>query len=281
MSEATAPVTVVEFLGVATGYLETHGSPTPRLDAELLLGNALGLRRLQLYLHHDRPLTPAEVATYRELLRRRGAGEPVAYCLGAWEFRGVELLVDARVLVPRPETEVLVELALGFLPTRGRFLDVGTGSGAIALAVARERRDASVVASDISPAALDVARENAARAGLAVEFVETDLLEGITGRYNVIAANLPYVADDDPRLEADVRAYEPHVALFGGPDGLAIVRRLLASARPRLVSGGWLALELAEGQAAAVAGLATESEYSEVLVDRDLAGIERFVLARC
>jgi release factor glutamine methyltransferase len=281
VSQAPAPVTVVDFLGVATSYLQSHGSPTARLDAELLLGKAVGLRRLQLYLEHDRPLTPYEVSVFRELLRRRGAGEPVAYILGSWEFRGIELAVDRRVLVPRPETESLVELALGFLPQRGRFLDVGTGSGAIALAVARERREAMVVATDISSEALEVARENIARAGLEIEVVETDLLDGLTGRYHVIAANLPYVADDDPRLEPGVRDFEPHVALFAGADGLDVVRRLIATARPRLVSGGWLALEVGEGQAPVVATLAGDGGYSEVVVERDLAGIERFVLARC
>jgi release factor glutamine methyltransferase len=281
VSSSPAPVTVVDFLGVATSYLQSHGSPSARLDAALLLGKAVDLRRLQLYLEHDRPLTPHEVSVFRELLRRRGAGEPVAYILGSWEFRGIELAVDARVLVPRPETESLVELALGFLPQRGRFLDVGTGSGAIALAVARERREAVVVATDVSADALAVARQNAARAGLEIEFVETDLLDGLTGRYHVIAANLPYVADDDPRLESGVREFEPHLALFGGADGLDVLRRLIAAARPRIVSGGWLALEVGEGQAPAVATLATDGGYSEVVVERDLAGIERFVLARC
>jgi release factor glutamine methyltransferase len=280
VTETPAPITVVDYLAVASGYLESHGSTTPRLDAELLLGKAIGLRRLQLYLEHDRPLTPYEVSLFRELIRRRGAGEPVAYILGSWEFRGLELTVDQRVLVPRPETESLVELALGFLPQRGRFLDVGTGSGAIALAVARERSEAVVVASDISSAALEVARGNAERTRLRIEFVEADLLEGLTGRYHVIAANLPYVADEDPRLEPAVRAFEPHIALFGGPDGLDLVRRLIATAKPRLVSGGWLALELGEGQAPAVATLASDG-YSEIVVERDLAGIERFVLARC
>jgi release factor glutamine methyltransferase len=279
---ATAPRTVVELLGLATAYLGARGFESPRLDAELLLGDALGLQRLELYLHHDRPLEAGEIDAFRSRLRRRGSGEPVAYVLGRCGFRRLELKVDARALVPRPETEVLVEVALARLPEGGRLLDVGTGSGAIALSVALERPDAHVTAVDVSSEALALARENRDALGLAdVELAVSDLDGGLPAeaRFDVVVANPPYIGLDDPRLDPNVRAHEPAVAIFAGADGLDVVRRLIAMA-PRRAPGGWLALELGEGQAPTVRALLAAAGFGELAVERDLAGIERCLAGR-
>jgi release factor glutamine methyltransferase len=286
MAEAAAPAgaprTVVEVLGLSAAYLDARGFPGPRLDAELLLGHALGLSRIELYLHHDRPLAPAELDGFRALLRRRGAGEPVAYLTGTAGFRRLTLVSDARALVPRPETEVLVELALARLPEGGSLLDLGTGSGAIALAVAAERPDVAVTGVDRSREALALAAENAARLGVAVDLRESDLDAALEPgrRFDVIAANLPYVADGDERVEAGVRAFEPHEALYGGSDGLDLVRRAVAGAVDRLVPGGTLVLELGSDQVEEVRRLAGHHGLVDVAVARDLSGRERFVLAR-
>ena len=282
MAELAPPRTVVDYLGLATAYLGARDLGSPRLEAELLLGHALQMARLELYLHHDRPLDPGEVGAFRELLRRRGRGEPVAYLVGSWGFRKLDLITDPRALVPRPETEVLVELALARLPQGGSLLDLGTGTGAIALAVATERPDARVVACDVSAEALALARENALALGVEVVLLRSDLFEGLPAgdRYDVVAANLPYVAVGDDRVEPGVRDFEPHLALYAGADGLDQVRRAVAGAAGWLTGSGTLALELGEGQAAVVALLARDAGLADVVVERDLAGIARFVLAR-
>ena len=282
MTALETPRTVVDFLGLASAYLVARDFEHARLDAEILLGDVLGLGRLELYLHHDRPLTPAEIDAFREHLRRRGRGEPVAYLVGTWGFRTITLATDARALVPRPETEGLVELALARLPDGGALLDLGTGSGAIALAVASERPDATVTAVDIDPGALALAAENAARLELAPRLLRSDLYDGLPAgdRFDVIAANLPYVPDDDDRVEPGVHAHEPHGALYAGADGLDLIRRAIAGAHERLRAGGWLVLELGIGQAAAVADLLRESGFTEVAVERDLGGVDRYGTGR-
>lgn len=274
--------TVVEVLGLSAAYLDARGFPGPRLDAELLLGHVLGLARIELYLHHDRPVEPEELDRFRALLRRRGAGEPVAYLVGTTGFRRLTLLSDARALVPRPETESLVELALAALPDGGTLLDLGTGSGAIALAVATERSDVSVTAVDVSAAALALAADNARRLGVTVELVESDLDEALDPerRFDVIVANLPYVAEGDTRVEAGVDRFEPHLALYAGPDGLRLVRRAVAGAADRLVAGGALLLELAGEQVGEVVALAAAHGLVDATVERDLTGRGRFVRAR-
>ena len=255
------------------------------MDAELLLGEAMGRERAALVADSSAEVPPAAARLFGEMVRRRLRREPVAYILGRKGFRRLELAVDSRVLIPRPETELLVELALELRPER--VLDVGTGSGAIALAVADERPDAEVTATDTSPAALEVARANAQRLGLAerVRFAEGTLPDEGPG-FDLIIANLPYVAERDwPSLQPEVTQYEPREALLAGPDGLDAYRAFIPECAGHLhryaeQMAGALAVELGEGQAPAVAELMRGAGFEEVEVRRDLAGIERIAIGR-
>jgi release factor glutamine methyltransferase len=270
-----------EVIRLSTGYLERHGSPTPRLDAELLIGHALGMSRVELYVHHDRPLEEPELEAVRALLERRGAREPVAYVLGTWGFRGLILQVDRRVLVPRPETEELVGVCLELVAgvEHPRVLDVGTGSGAIALAIKHERPDAAVAACDVSEDVLEVARANGARLGLEVEWLAGDMLAAAAGRrFHLLASNPPYVAEGElAGLEPEVRDWEPRLATTAGPDGGALLARLVDEAPPAIDPDGWIALECGAGQAEGVATGMRERGWRDVQVRRDFAGIERVV----
>jgi release factor glutamine methyltransferase len=272
-----------EVLRLSAGYLSEHGSPTPRLDAELLIGHALGLPRIELYTNFDRPLDESELAACRALLERRGRREPVAYILGRWGFHGLDLAVDGRVLVPRPETEVLVERGLRLLDglEAPRVADIGTGSGAIALAIKAARPDAAVTATDVSADALAVARANAAGLGLEVELVETDLLGGVEGRFALVASNPPYIGEAEMAgLEPEVAEYEPRLATVAGPAGTEVLERLAAAAPEALEPGGWLLLECGAGQAQAVRALLAAAGATETFAEPDLAGIERVVGGR-
>ena len=263
-----------EVLRAAADFLERKGVDSPRLDAELLLSHALDLRRIELYTQHDRPLTEGERAAARSLVERRGRREPLAYVLGEWGFRTLPLHTDARALVPRPETEVVVERALARIAgvDAPRVVDVGTGSGAIALSIAAERADAQVTATDVSPDALTLARENAERLGLGVTFVETSLLDGLAGPFDLVVSNPPYVLEGEdvpPEL-----AYEPQAALFDRGQTSALIDTA------REVLDGWLVLECHEDRAADVARACEGCGYVAALVTRDLAGRDRVVEAR-
>ncbi len=270
-------MTLAEVLRGATEYLSARGVESPRLDAELLLARSLGLSRIELYTQHDRPLTDAERTAARGLVQRRGRREPLAYVLGDWAFRRLTLKTDARALVPRPETEIVVERCLALLEgvASPRVVDVGTGSGAIALAIAQELPEARVLATDRSPAALELARENAEANGLAVAFHEGDLLAGVEGPFELVVSNPPYVdAGELAALEPEVREWEPAAALID--DGQT--ERLAAEAKG--VLDGWLVLEVHEVRAQDVAQRLEDEGYGRVGIVNDLAGRERIVEAR-
>jgi release factor glutamine methyltransferase len=247
-------------------------------DARALLRAALGVDETHLAAHSEQILSREQADRFAEWLRRRHAGEPVAYITGEREFYSLGFKVTPAVLIPRPETELLVEFALERVTTDApaRVLDLGTGCGCVAVAIAKHRPRAGVAAADNSPAALSVARENAARHGASVEFIESDWLRAFAGRrFDVIVANPPYVAEGDPHLgKGDVR-FEPRAALVGGADGLACIRSVVADSRAHLESGGWLLVEHGHDQAARCRALLREHGYQEVISRRDLAGIER------
>ncbi len=267
---------VRDALDSAVVALTAAGCDTPRLDAEVLLADVLGIDRTALFLDPDRGLTSDEARRFRDHATRRRGREPVAYITGRQGFRWLELQVDRRVLVPRPETEHLVEAALG-LPPEARVVDVGTGSGAVALALKSERPDLRIVATDVSADALDVARANAMRLGLEVEFRHGDLLASVAGPVDAVVSNPPYVREGE-RLPPDVAAHEPPVALFAAGDGLDVVRRLGPAAAG--AGAGFLAMEVGEGQAAAAVELVRGGGFPTVEVVADYAGIDRVVVGR-
>jgi release factor glutamine methyltransferase len=282
-----AGATVRDALGAAVDALVAVGVDEPRLDAELLLGEAMGCGRATLVAEGGVEVPAPAARLFGELVRRRLRREPVAYILGRKGFRGLELAVDRRVLIPRPETELLVELALELQPAR--VLDVGTGSGAIAIAVADELPECEVTATDTSPAALEVARANAERLGLAgrVRFHEGTLPPAddpdADGGYDLVLANLPYVAERDwPSLQPEVTQWEPRGALLAGPGGLDAYRAFIPECflylyRYATQTKEALAVEVGEGQAPAVGELMRDAGFGEVETRRDLAGIERVV----
>lgn len=277
---------VVELLRWTTEYLGGKGFHNARLNGELLLAGVLGLKRLDLYLQFDRPLRPEEMAEFKARLLRRARREPLQYIEGEAAFRQLRLRVDRRVLIPRPETEVLVGEVLEWARGRDRLevLDMGTGSGAIALSLATEGSFSRVIATDISADALDLARENHARVSpdAPVEFRPGEGYAPVAGeRFDVVVSNPPYVAEAErASLDPEVREWEPEGALFAGADGLRVVRTLIAGAPSVLRTGGLLALEVGSGQAAAVADqIRATGGFGEARIRRDLAGRERILLA--
>jgi len=275
----TSALTVGDVLRRATEHLGKT-SETARLDAELLLAHSLGRKRIELYTDFDRPLTDTELDGYRALVARRARHEPVAYILGEWGFRRLTLAVDRRALIPRAETEIVVERCLVRLRDveAPRVLDVGTGTGAIALALADELPCARVTAIDVSADALALARENVARTGLDVELLEQDLRAGFPpGPWDLIVSNPPYVEPEEiETLMPDVRDFEPHLALVGHGATEAVAR----AATTELAPGAWLVLEVGDGQAPATAALLDELGYVEVVTTADLTGRDRVLEGR-
>lgn len=273
MSEA--PLALVR---QAAATLEAAGCESPQLDAELLVAHALGTDRSGLVRMPSEPVSEAASEAALALIARRAAREPVSQILGTRWFRNLEIHVTPAVLTPRPETEHLVEWALG-LPQDARVADIGTGSGAIALALADERPDLDVIATDIDPEALAIATANAGRLGLPLAFAQGDLLDAVTGEVDAVVSNPPYIPDADyAGLDPEVRDHEPRIALTSGPDGLDHVRRLVAQAAQRRVPQ--IAMEIGQGQAEATAGLLNSAGYSDVEVIEDLAGIGRVVAGK-
>jgi release factor glutamine methyltransferase len=270
--------TVGEALDGASTAIAAAGSDTPRLDAELLLAHALSVPRERLFIDHHLTVAGPAVRTLQELVRRRSVlREPVAYILGRRHFRHLELSVDPRALIPRPETELLVEAALA-LPAGARVLDVGTGSGAVALALKDERPDLRVAGSDASADALRLAGENGARLGLSVRWLHADLLANLPDEFDAILANLPYVPEAErATLAPEITRHEPPSALFAGADGLDAIRPLIRQAAPR-ARARLLALELGAGQARAVERLLRAAGFTTVRTTRDLAGVERVLV---
>ncbi len=249
--------------------------PLDPLENRILLCHALGLTRIELITKSERILTDDEAAALNALAARRVAGEPIAYIVGKREFFGLDFTVTPAVLIPRPDTELLVELAIERLPANGRLLDMGTGSGAIAVAVAHTRPDATVTALDVSAEALAVAHANAAANRAAVRFVQSDWYAGVGGeQFDLIASNPPYIADGDEHLSQGDLRFEPSGALTDRADGLSALRVIVEGAPEHLVAGGWLLMEHGYDQAAQVRQLLDNAGYTEVQSWRDLAGIE-------
>lgn len=284
-SESKAEVwSVKRVLSWAADDLKKRGNDAARLDVELLLSRVLRLDRIGLIMHSERPLGAGELQAFRELFKRRRAGEPIAYLLGEREFYGISLRVDARVLIPRPDSERLVEVALERTRARsmlGAALDLCTGSGCVAIAFARSRPTWSVTASDISSDALAVARDNAHRTGAIrnLQLAEGSLFSAVAGRrFDLVTANPPYIPSGDVAgLPIDVRGFEPHLALDGGQDGLDLVRQIAAQAAEHLTPGGLLAMEIQADQGPAATAILAQHGFREVELAQDLGGRDRVV----
>jgi release factor glutamine methyltransferase len=279
--DTTGATPVRDALDGAITAIAAAGCETPRLDAELLLAHVLGVPRERLLTDRDLTVSGPHVRAVQDAVRRRAVQrEPVAYITGTRGFRHLELSVDRRALIPRPETELLVEIAVALLPAGARVLDVGTGSGAVALALADERPDLHVAGSDLSMDALELARANGERHDLRVDWLHADLLTGVPDEYDAILSNPPYVAESErARLAPEIVRHEPPGALFSGPDGLDCIRALIqqAAERGRVRT---IALEHGAGQAEAVVELIGVAGFPEVRSERDLAGIERVTVGR-
>ena len=276
-------MTVLEVVQAMTAYFNKHTIESPRLNAEHLLAHVLGRKRIELYLEFERDLTESELAPLRDLVKRRGEGEPLQHLLGTVEFCGHVFLCDKRAMVPRPETEELVELLKSQIRnSKSRILDVGTGSGVIALALAMKFPEAEIFAVDISDDALALARENAAKAKLAdrVRFVKSNLLENVEGCFEVIVANLPHISTQDRQSLSREVLHDPEVALFASAQGDELVRELIAQAPSQLRPGGMLALEIGIGQSEALLSALAEKNYRDISFKNDYSGVKRFLFAR-
>ena len=278
-------MTVLDVLQSTTAYFKKRRIDSPRLNAEHLLAHVLGRKRIELYLEFERELSESELAPLRELVRRRGEGEPLQHLLGTVEFCGHTFLCDKRAMVPRPETEQLVEVLIADCGLRiacWKILDVGTGSGVIALTLAKEFPEAKISGIDISEDALALARENASRLnfGERVQFLKSNLLENAEGTFDLIVANLPYIAAQDRHTLSREVLHDPEVALFAGGQGDELVRELIGQAPARLRPGGMLALEIGLGQSEALLSILAEKNYRDICLKNDYSGVTRFLFAR-
>ncbi len=269
----------------ATDDFRSRGIENPRLDAELLVAYALGITRTQVIVDFARPLEGADLGRLRELVKRRRAREPIAYLRGEREFYGLAFRVDPRVLIPRPDTETLVDVALArsrHVSMSMRLLDLCTGSGCVAIAIAKQRPTACVLGTDVSDDAVAVARSNALRLGAYnAAFRVGDLFEAASGPFDVVTANPPYIPTREiDGLQLDIKNFEPRLALDGGEDGLAVLRRIVAEAPDRLAAGGTLAVEVGAGEAEAVRDQFERRGFVDLRVDRDIARVERVVSGR-
>jgi release factor glutamine methyltransferase len=281
----TKTKSLLEVLQSTTAYFTNHKIENPRLNAEQLLAHTLRLSRMDLYLEFERNLAENELGPLRDLVKRRGQGEPLQHLLGTVEFCGHTFAIDKRAMVPRPETEELVELLVSEISDQRsdvRIVDVGTGSGVIALSLAAKFLEAEIYAIDISEDALSLARENAAQLRLSerVRFQKSDLLENVSERFDLIVANLPYISMQDRHLLAREVLHDPEVALFGGPGGDELVRKLIEQAPAHLELGGLLALEIGLGQAEGFSDFLRQKNYHDIALKKDYSGISRFLLAR-
>lgn len=273
--------TVLETIDGGTRYLEKRGIEDARRNMQMLVAHQLGCTRMDLYLQFDRPLEEPMLVPLRELLKKRGEGVPLQHLLGTVWFHKYEFKTDARALIPRPETEELTEWILSWpLPETQRVLDMGCGSGVIGLSLAKSRPAWELVLADVSGDALSLARENAA--SLAVENAEllhSDLFSALTGNFDGIVANLPYVADGERATMAREVLHDPALALFSGADGLDLIRRFIPEAFQRLKPGGWIALEIGHDQASQVVEILQSSGFAEIDVKTDMSGVARFPVA--
>jgi release factor glutamine methyltransferase len=280
----TKTKTLLDVLQSTAAYFTKHQVENPRLNAEHLLAHTLGLSRMDLYLEFERPLNETELAPLRDLVKRRAQGEPLQHLLGTVEFCGHTFAIDKRAMVPRPETEELVEFLEAEVRSHRsevRIMDVGTGSGVIALSLAKKFPEAEVHAVDISEDALALARKNAARLELdRVRFQKSDLLESLSERFDLIVANLPYISMQDRHQLAREVLHDPDVALFGGPSGDELVRKLIEQTPSHLEPGGLLALEIGLGQAEGLCDFLRQKNYHDIELKKDYSGITRFLLAR-
>jgi release factor glutamine methyltransferase len=275
-------MTVLEVLQATTAYFKKK-IESPRLNAEHLLAHVLGRKRIELYLEFERVLTESELAPLRDLVKRRGEGEPLQHLLGTVEFCGHVFLCDKRAMVPRPETEQLVEIIQSRIENRkSRIVDVGTGSGVIALSLAAKFPETEILAVDISDDALALAQENAARLNLSaqVQFLRSRLLENIEGAFDLIVANLPYISTQDRHTLSDEVSHDPEIALFAGARGDELVRELIAQAPSRLQPAGMVALEIGTGQSDALFSALAEKNYRDIYSQNDYSGVTRFLFAR-
>jgi release factor glutamine methyltransferase len=276
-------MTVLEVLQSTAAYFKKHNIESPRLNAEHLLAHVLDRKRIELYLEFERVLTESELAPLRDLIKRRNEGEPLQHLLGTVEFCGLTFLCDKRAMVPRPETEELVEfLESEIRNPKSEILDVGTGSGVIALTLAMKFPEAEILAVDISDDALALAQENAAKLKLAhrVRFLKNNLLENVEGTFDLIVANLPYISTQDRHTLAREVLRDPAVALFTGPRGDEFMRQLIEQAPPHLRPGGMLALEIGIGQSETLSSALAEKNYRDISSKNDYSGVKRFLFAR-